>query len=100
MILVRDVFRLRFGTAKEARALLKPRAEIMRRAGLAPDRQLMDLAGPYYTLVIESSHASVAAWESALGKAHADPEWSGWFEKFKPLVESGYREIFTILDVK
>jgi hypothetical protein len=98
MILVRDVFRLRFGTGREARALLRPRAEIMRRAGLAPDRQLMDLTGQYYTLVIESTHTTVAAWESALGKAHADPGWVEWFEKFRPLVDSGYREIFTVLD--
>jgi hypothetical protein len=100
MIVVRDVFRLRFGKAKEARALLPQRARIMAAAGMGPSRQLMDLAGPYYTLVIESTHASVAAWESALSKAHADPEWAGWFEKFKPLIDSGYREIFTILDVK
>jgi hypothetical protein len=100
MILVRDVFRLRFGAAKEARALLKQRAEIMGRAGLAPTRQLMDLTGRYYTLVIESTHPNLGSWEDAVGKAHADPMWAVWFEKFKPLVDSGSREIFTILDAR
>jgi len=98
MILVRDVFRLRFGKGKEARALLPQRARIMAAVGMAPSRQLVDLTGPYYTLVIESTHAGLGAWESALRKAHANPEWAVWFEKFKPLIESGCREIFTVVN--
>jgi len=98
VIVVRDVFRLRFGKGREARALLPQRAQIMAEAGMPPSRQLVDLTGPYYTLVIESTHANLGGWESALRTAHANPEWAGWFEKFKPLIESGYREIFTVLD--
>jgi hypothetical protein len=98
MILIRDVFRLKFGRAKEARALMKEGAELAARAGLAPQRQLMDLVGPYYTLVLESTHASLAAWEAAHADAQLADEWSAWYERFKPLVESGYREIFTVLE--
>ena len=100
MILVRDVFRLKFGAAKEARALLKEMMRISTKAGFAPHRQLMDLTGPYYTLVLESMHASLAAWESTLNDAQAAKEWGAWYEKFKPLVESGYREVFTVLEEK
>ncbi len=98
MIVVRNVYRLRFGAAKEARALLKSRTEIMTRAGLPPDRHLMDLTGPYYTLVAESTHASLAEFEGGLKRLFADPEWAAWFEKFRPLVASGEREIFTLVD--
>ena len=100
MILVRDVFRLRYGKAKEARALLAERTQIMASAGLEPSRQLMDLTGPYDTLVIESTHASVAEWESALARAHANPTWAEWFGKFRPLVDSGSREILTVVEPK
>ncbi len=98
MILVRDVFRLKFGTAKEARALMKQGVEISAKAGLGIQRQLMDLAEPYYTLVLESTHASLAAWESAHASAQLGADWEAWYEKFKPLVESGYREIFTVVE--
>ncbi len=98
MILVRDVFRLKFGKAKEARALLKEGMRIARQAGGAPVRQLIDLVGPYYTLVLESTHESVTAWESSMGGGMGAEEMAAWYERFKPLVDSGYREIFTVLE--
>jgi hypothetical protein len=103
MILVRDVFRLRFGKAKEAQALLKEGMKISKKAGFSPQRQLVDLTGPFYTLVLESTHESLAAWEKAMGEtgqAEGAKEWGAWYERFKPLVESGHREIFTVLDGK
>ncbi len=98
MILVRDVFRLKFGKAKEAKALMKEGVRLARKAGVAPNRQLIDLVGPYYTFVLESTHESLGAWESSMGGGSAAEEMSAWYEKFKPLVDSGYREIFTVLE--
>ena len=98
MILVRDVFRLKFGRAKEAKALLKEGAQIAKRVGWGPQRHLMDLTGPYYTLVLESTHESLSSWEQGMQNAVGQREWSAWYEKFKPLIESGYREIFTIVN--
>ena len=98
MILVRDVFRLKFGKAKEAQALLKEGLRIGKKAGFSLDRALMDVTGPFYTLVLESTHPSLAAWESASSDAMAAKEWGAWYERFKPLVDSGHREIFTVFD--
>jgi hypothetical protein len=98
MIVVRDVFRLRFGKAKEAKALMKEGVRLARKAGGAPSRQMTDLVGPYYTLVLESTHESLAAWESSMGTEMGAEEMAAWYERFKPLVESGYREVFTVLD--
>ncbi len=98
MILVRDVFRLKFGKAKEARALLKEGVKLQAAMGSAPWRQLADLTGPYYTLVLESTHESLAAWEKGMHDAQGAREWGAWYERFKPLVESGYREIFTVVE--
>ena len=33
-------------------------------------------------------------WQNEMG---AD-EWKGWYQRFVPLVENGYREIFTIVE--
>ena len=71
MILVRDVFRLKFGKAKEARALLKEGLRIAAKAGFSSQRQLVDLTGQFYTLVLESTHASLAAWESAMSNTES-----------------------------
>lgn len=98
MILVRDVFRLRFGKAKDARALLKEGLRIAQKEGFPLDRALTDVTGPFYTLVLESTHPSLATWESASSKAMKEKEWGAWYERLKPLVDSGHREIFTVFD--
>jgi hypothetical protein len=98
MILVRDVFRLKFGKAKEAKALLKEGMRLAQEVGSAPTRQLSDLTGPFYTLVCESTYDSLAAWECSIGTEMATDEMAAWYERFKPPVESGYREIFTVIE--
>jgi len=98
MIVVRDVFQLRFGAAKEAKALLTERGRIWKQAGYAVPRQLMDLTGRYYTLVLESTFESVADWDAAMRAIHAAAEWGAWFERFRLLVESGHREIYTVIE--
>jgi hypothetical protein len=96
MILIRDVFRLKFGKAKEARALWQEGMKLTRKYGYGPQRLLSDLTGPYYTLVMESEVESLAAWEANFGKTMGAADWEAWYHRFSPLVESGYREIFTI----
>ena len=99
MILVRDVFQLKFGKAKEAKALWEEGKEIARRVGYgAADRALVDLTGQYYTFVLESLHENLAAYEQSLGNTLGAEDWSQWYQKFASLVESGHREMFTLLD--
>ena len=99
MILVRDVFQLKFGKTRDAKALLSEGKEIAKRVGYgAPDRVLTDLTGSYYTFVMESRHESLAAYEESLGNTFGADEWGKWYQSFVPLVEKGHREIFTIVD--
>jgi len=98
MILVRDVFRLKFGKARDAQAAFKDIAAKARSSpatGARSMRVLSDLVGPYYTMVIESIYDDLASYER-FSTARTDPEWRAAYQKFVPLVESGYREIFTI----
>ena len=101
MILVRDVFRLKFGKARDALAVWKEMAEQGKRVGSmpTPPRILTDLSGPYYTLVMETTAKDLSTWEADMRKSMGDPALHALYQKFTPLVDSGYREIFTIQDM-
>lgn len=99
MIVIRNVFQLKFGKAKEAVALVKKGVAIQKRAGASfSARILTDVSGPFYTLVLELTVPSLAAFEAEAPRFMADKEWQANYQKLVPLVESGYREIFTIVE--
>jgi hypothetical protein len=73
--------------------------EIAKRAGLGgTTRVLTDLATPFYTLVMKNEFASLTEWESESQRMMQQSEWHNWYQKFLPLAESGYREIFTLVE--
>jgi hypothetical protein len=47
--------------------------------------------------VLEGTYKDLADYERTLRKVLGAKEWSGWYRKFMGLVESGRREIYTIL---
>ncbi len=98
MILVRDVFQLKFGKAREAKELWKEGAAVEAKHGYGPGRAMMDLTGPYYTMVIETTFDSLAAYESAMWNTLFASEFRAWYQKFVPLVDSGRREIYSIVE--
>jgi hypothetical protein len=101
MVVVRNVFRLKFGKAREAVALMKEGLAIQKRVMAGADfstRVLTDVTGPFYTLVLEVTAPNVAAVESTMPRLFADKEWQANYQKVGGLVESGYREIFTIVE--
>ena len=59
MIAVRNVFNLKFGRAKEAKALMKEAVEINRKNGLKDVRVFSDLTGQSYRLIFETYHESL-----------------------------------------
>jgi hypothetical protein len=98
MIVVRDLFQLRFGASREAVALWREGAAFIRRSADVRDvRLLTDLTGPYYTLVLESTYDSLATFEGTLRTETGNAEWRAWYTRFVPLVESGRREVFTLV---
>ena len=101
MIVIRNVFRLKFGKTREAVAAMKQGLEIQKRVVTGVDystRVLTDLTGPFYTLVLELTVPNMAAWEANMPKLFADKEWQASYQQMAPLVESGYREVFTIVE--
>jgi len=96
MILVRNIFQLKFGKAKEAKELWKDGAKILRKAGFSSLRILTDLVGTYYTFILESEYKSLTDYESAMQSESDSAEWRSFYPKFAALVESGKREILNI----
>jgi hypothetical protein len=98
MVVVRNVFRLKFGKAREAREAMKSVIAAARRVGMVePGRVLTDVTGPFYTLVHELTFPALADLERAQQNM-SDPAWKDAYAKFVPLVESGYREIFRVVE--
>ncbi|HLG94369.1 MAG TPA: hypothetical protein VI546_05995 [candidate division Zixibacteria bacterium] len=98
MIVVRNVFQLKFGKSREALELWKEGLGLLKKAGAENSRLLTDAVAPFYTLVLESTYLGLAEFESFHKKATANADWKKWYEKFIPLVESGRREIFNIVE--
>ena len=93
MYIVRDIFQLHFGRYQEAKALLE---EAMTK-GLLPDgkssRVLTDFTGDAYRLIFEEGYDSLEVFEYELKNSMQKPEWKKWYERFKPMIREGHREI-------
>jgi hypothetical protein len=60
-------------------------------------RLLTDLTGPYYTLVMETTYKDLTDYETLMRQG-MNPGMGTLYGKFVPLVDSGRREIFTIVE--
>jgi len=61
-------------------------------------RVLTDVTGPFYTLVLEITVPSLSTFESNTPRLFGDKEWQAHYQKLGALVESGYREVFSIVE--
>jgi hypothetical protein len=100
MIVVRNVFQIEFGKAKDAVALWKEGLDIAHRAGVLGDdaRLMTDVAGPeFYTLILESTFESLEAWDTQSRKLMENPAWRAWYPKVAALTRGGRREILNVV---
>lgn len=98
MILVRNVFKVKFGKMRQALDLWKEGQKYMPMPPEANERVMTDLTGEFYTLVFESTHENLAALEKDMSSEMSD-QWRNWYQKFCEYVDSGYREVYTILPI-
>jgi hypothetical protein len=61
-------------------------------------RLLTDVTGPFYTVVLELTVPNLAAFEGAAPQFLGDKDWQANDQKVASLVESGSREIFTVVE--
>ena len=93
MIVIRNVFQAKFGKADELVALFKEMKDLM---PVAQSRILTDVAGPFFTVVMELEVESLSEWEQTLAETFGSEEFEEAFAKTVPLTESGRREIYAI----
>jgi len=93
MYIIRDIFQLRFGAFKDAKALLEQAYS----KGLLPDaksaRILSDFTGDSYRLIFEEGYNSLSEYEQSLTDSMGKANWKKWYENFKQYVQSSQREI-------
>jgi len=98
MIVVRNVFQLKFGKAREAKEAMKTMIAVNRKMGFGNEtRVLTDVTGPFYTLVLELTFPSLAELEREQ-EMMGDASWKDAYAKFVPLVRSGHREVFNVVE--
>jgi hypothetical protein len=100
MIVVRNIFRVKFGQAKQATELWKQALAAMKGGANAPSssRLLTDLAGPpFYTMIFESTFDSLAQFEQFHRDAGSNSSFRDLYAKIIPLTETGHREILTVV---
>ena len=94
MILVRNIFQVKFGRMKEAKELWKEGLKFVNPS--SRPRLLTDLTGPFYTLVLDTTHKDLQAMAADMQGEMNQAAFGAWYQKFIPLVDSGSREMFTI----
>ena len=99
MIVIRNVFQLKFGKAREALAISKEGLALFQRLGFTKgSRVLTDVSGNFYTLVLENTFDSLADFEPAGKEVMSREEWRAWYARFSQLCEGGRREIFSVVE--
>jgi len=80
MIVVRNVFRVKFGQSKEAVALWKESFTLAKKIGFPAksSRVLTDLVGQFYTVVFENTFESLSDFENAAKTVMANPDGWNW----------------------
>jgi hypothetical protein len=59
---------------------------------------LTDASGPFFTVVTEMEIESFAAWPQFMAEEFALPQFADWFHRMAPLVESGRREFYNVVE--
>ena len=97
MIVVRDIFQVKFGRMKEVLELGRLMQKSFAGAPERRPRMLTDLTGQYYTFIMEGTFKDLADFEKSMRQEM--PGMSELYHKsFAPLIDSGRREIFTIVE--
>ena len=100
MVVARQVFQAKYGRGDELVALLKELNMRLQEGGgaVARFRILTDVSGPFFTVVTEAEVENLAAWEGGFQEAMNQPWMEEWFGRMTPLVESGSREFYSVVE--
>jgi len=97
MYIVRDIFRLKFGHYRDAKALVDEANNKKMLPVTSHTRLLSDFTGQSYRLIFESGFETLAEYEKTLTAEMSGGNWSEWYHRFKQHVESSDREILKLV---
>lgn len=95
MILVRDIFQVKFGHMDEVLSALKE-AQANYPDRTSTLRALTDISGNMFTLVFETKAESVDAHRERMMASFEDPEMAKLMAEMGQYFESGHREYYNI----
>jgi hypothetical protein len=100
MLVARQVFQAKYGRGDELVAMFQEMNARMQEEASSrrPFRILTDASGPFFTVVTEIEVENFAEWEGAFREAMNQPWMDEWFSRMVPLVESGTREFYTLVE--
>ena len=100
MLIARQVFQAKYGRGDELVALFKElNTRMQEESSPGPRfRILSDATGPFFTVVTEVEVESLAAWEGSFRESMGRPWIGEWFSRMMPLVESGSREFYNVVE--
>jgi len=97
MILIRNIYQLKFGRIDQAVSLFQRMPEVAGQAGAPAGQHAMtDISGPMYTFVSEMMAPSLAHWEQARTEFYDRPGFEAWFREFQQVVQLGQQDFFTV----
>ena len=97
MYVIRDIFQLKFGHYRDAKALLDEAFENNLMPKQEGTRVLSDFTGDSYRLIFEQNVNSLGEFEQTLSEAMNVDEWQKWYKKFKGHVRGSHREILKLV---
>jgi hypothetical protein len=95
MILVRQVFQVKYGNMDKVLEMMKSMPAEMQDA-MGGTMVLTDISGQNFTLVIETKAESMNAYWSGLQAMFKEGQASGGEDPMAPLIISGHREFYNI----
>lgn len=93
MYIIRDIFHLKFGQYRQVKPLLDEFVNIYPSGKARNFRVLTDFTGKSYRVIMEETFPALADFEKALNEELSAPEFQEWYAKFKPHIDTSYREI-------
>jgi hypothetical protein len=97
MYIVRDIFNLKFGQYRPAKALMDEAKAKNFIPAAKHQRLLSDFTGDAYRLILEQGYDTLQEYEQAMQSGLANDEWKQWYENMKQLVERSHREILKVV---
>ncbi len=96
MVVLRRVFRCKYGTAGEVAELCRQVDGKLGKYGFGAGRVLTDLSGESHVVVWETPFASLKALEEARRRVLASPEWEAWNAAAAPMIKSAARDFWKV----